>query len=227
MDLNDLATAANNLGHTTPREAKELVELLATGGAHPDDHAELFAALYQSFMPNKPKAPRSGTAWVNMAINGAEDKQYSTDLGFCADNGEYVCTNRHRLHMLRNSDLAPGLYDKKGAPAKSAKDFPPYARVIPDTWRGAYREYKLSDVKIEVIHQGAAQPKGFEYAVNLITEGEHAQRAHRVIVNKKYWDEAVCGFEHGVSVFISDHALDSVVIDDGARLAVLVPLNRK
>ena len=214
--LDELATLANNIEPVNRSRAHDIICDLATGKVHENDQAVLFAGLYAYFMPNTPKKPKTSEQWVNLAM-AVNDVRYYLNQAYVAENGDYVCTDGHRCHILSGVDKSSGFYDKALNKVELDGKFPDYERIIPDVTKGSYKVFTLAELNLSVIDNGMGKKKDQRYIISV--------NDRMICINKKYWDEAVVGFTEKAKYHIGDKD-NSILIEEGNKKAVLMPVRQ-
>lgn len=208
MNINEIATLANNLGRKPNKEKafENLCKMIEAGDLTDDS----LSVLYAYFLPSVSK-PKNKEQWVQLAVAKKDIRYYLNNAHVREER--LTGTDGHRLHTC-STDLEDGFYDKAMNKIEVDGVFPDMNRVIP----------KSSQRKMTLLGHTKVT------AVTLRRNGKVLHyldvtfdRETTVRFQKKYWDDAVSVMSDNAGLYYGQPS-ESVLIFEDDMKAVLMPV---
>lgn len=207
----NIATLANKVSKISKRE---LLALLESTYNEQQDHTiqRTLATIYKAIAPtvSTGTAAKDDWSWVCQAM-AKKDIRYYLNYVYC-DGDRIICTDGHRMHTVPNTfGLEPGYYDKrKNRVTDIDARYPNIDRVIPCITERKFIEFNLSELEIR---------QAGKIEACLVPDHDYKPA---IGIDSKYLKQAVAGMEQA-SAYVRT-AMDSIRIENGDRLAVIMPL---
>lgn len=207
MTLNELATMAAKGRKGNKKECFNIVKELATE-TNPEFREAKLSILYSYFMPSTPKMPKTEMDWCQSATAKKDVREYLQYV-YVNANGRMSGTDGHRVHIVENSGMAEGYYDKAGNKVDLDYKYPDIDRIIK-------KHTKFTELASVDIDQIAVTDKGINTR-KIQVNGELV-----VHVQKDYYDQAVVGFDQPTMHYTDKTSC--IQIEEGSKIAVIMPI---
>jgi hypothetical protein len=211
--MSALATKAfTRKNKVTKKRAMEIIECLqATTG-----DVESLSELYSYFKPSTPSKPKTDQQWVCKAI-GKNDLRTALNRLEVIDHQMVGCDG-HRVHVC-STDLPDGAYDNQFNLIDDAYagKFPDWKRVIPSR----YPNRMTLESVVTVEHHNWIPGVKFGVIKGNFIDLQFIDV--KIQFNADYWNDAICMFT-GKAEVSYDTAKDSVLITEGSKVAVVMPI---
>lgn len=163
--------------------------------------------LYNYFMPNYKKS-KDLFSWVNNVVSKEETRYYLGKV--FVKKGVMMATDGHRLHMAP-TELEDGFYDPAGIKIEFDGKFPDVKRVIPKSKGSKRATWKRSEAEVVNVDGYGGKPC------------QCYKLPHGNGINKKYFDEAVYGYDKVKYEYNTKTDPIKLIFPDGKK-AILMPM---
>lgn len=209
---NDLATMAYSVtksGKPKKADCHTFIQQLATEQLSTSDIEQGLAKLYAYFMPPVPKKPKKETDWLLKAVATKDVRFYLEHLH--SDGERLYATDGHRLHLFKTTDYPPGYYNAALNNIAVDHQYPDVNRVI--------REYSQWAHLNEIDYSDVVEISPCVTARRLKVNGKHI-----ATINQQYWFDAISFLDEQSTLYFGNSPLEAIKIEDGDKLAVIMPL---